>query len=60
MSAMKQSDVRTSIRLPKSLHNAVVEISERDHRSFNAQVIAMIEEYLRNHPAPVTPVTPER
>ena len=43
------TDIRTSVRLPKNIHKAVVQLAEKERRSFNAQVVKMIEEYLKNH-----------
>jgi hypothetical protein len=51
-------DIRTSVRLPQSIHSAVLQMAEKERRSFNAQIIRMIEEYLERHgvttPPPAT------
>lgn len=53
------TEIRTSIRLPKNIHRTVLELSKKERRSFNAQVVAMIEEYLRTHNVKVYPVESE-
>jgi hypothetical protein len=50
----KVKEIRTSVRLPEPIHKVVVQLSQDERRSFNAQILRMIEDYLQRHNVVVT------
>lgn len=65
MSTLNYSDYEItmksiSIRFPDDLHEVIKEISQRENRSFNKQVLTMLQEALgQRHPEQQSPTYPE-
>lgn len=43
-----QNYFTTSVRLRKELHEQLLALAQREHRSLNSQIIVAIEAHLRN------------
>lgn len=39
-----ESEVRLSIRLPAKLHRRLAELAQREHRSLNGEMVALLEQ----------------
>lgn len=46
-----EEDVRFTLRVPRSIHEALGKRAKRERRSFNATVVMALEQYLANDPS---------
>jgi predicted transcriptional regulator len=45
---MHMGDTRTTVKLPTSLHEQVKQLAERERRTFNGQLIVLVERALED------------
>lgn len=44
--------VKTALRMPPSLHQQIHQAAERNHRTFNGEILARLEQTLSEEPSP--------
>lgn len=45
-----ETDVKTTLRIPASLHEALTLLAHEDNRSLNGQVVYILKQYVRTNP----------
>jgi hypothetical protein len=48
---MQTNDTKISVRMPRGVHEAIVEMANRNRRSVNAQILVMLEQVVEKYRA---------